>query len=470
MSAMAQRPKRRRRLALGCLAALALSIPLGHEVLVRATRIEPPPVDLPDPAEGRSWVRVHGGLREVFLEGTPEGIGAENARLVREAMISEEASMWADYERHVPSWIARLGIEDWSRLRYRHVDEGVPEARRRELAAQALAFAPDPFAARMPTYQRMLFLHALYDIALPLEHSPLIGCTTFTSAAADGHEIVARAFDFEGGDAFDRGKVVYLVREVGAIPFASVAWPGFVGVVTGMNERGVVAVVHGARARDPDAVGTPVAFSLRQALAHAATTDEAVSLLVRESVMVSHIVLVADGTGEVAVVERAPGEAAFVRRSRGRAVLTNSFEGPLAHDPKNVRVREVTTTDDRAARVGELLRAPAAADSVAGALAILRDHVCEADRDCSLGDRRAIDALISTHGIVADASARLLWVGVGPHLSGAFVKVDVASLLAPGHDPAGDSPAETLAEDPILHDGRYDAAMAARALRERAGR
>jgi hypothetical protein len=462
MSVMAERrPKRRRYLAWAI--AFAMSVPLGHEALLRGTRIDPPHVDLPVVPAGRSWVRVRAGLREVFLEGTPEGIGAENARLVREAMIREEASMWADYERHVPSWIARLGIEDYSRLLYRHVDQGVPEARRRELAAQALAFAPDPFAARMPTYQRMLFFHALYDIALPLEHSPLIGCTTFAAASADGHEIVARAFDFEGGDAFDLGKALYLIREQGMLPFASVAWPGFIGVVTGMNERGVVLVVHGARARESAVAGTPVAFSLRQALGSASTTEEAVALLAQQAVMVSHMVFVADGAGDVAIVERAPGEPAFVRRARGRAVLTNSFEGPLASDPKNMRVREMTTTNDRAARASELLAVPGAADSVAGALAILRDHVCETERECALGDRRAIDGLIATHGILADASARVLWVSVGPHLSGAFVKVDLASVFAPGHDPDADPPPEALPEDPILRDGRYEAAMAARA-------
>jgi hypothetical protein len=459
--------KVRRKRFLAWVGAFALSLPLAQEVLVRATRIDPPRVDVPD-TPGRSWARVRGGLHEVYLEGTPEAIGATNARLVREAMITEEASMWGDFERRVPWWIARLGIEDFSRVRYRHVDEGVPGPRRRELAAQALAFAPDPFAGRMPTYQRMLFLYALYDIALPLEHSPLIGCTSFAFATPDGHEIVARAFDFEGGDVFDRDKIVYLVREDGAIPFASVAWPGFVGVVTGMNQYGVVVIVHGARAGEPAVSGTPVAFSLRQVLGHAATANEAVELLEQQSVMVSHIVLVADGRGELAVVERAPGQPAYVRASHGRGILTNTFEGPLAHDPKNERVRETTTSDERAERVAELLRGPAAARTVSDALAILRDHGCARDAACALGDRRAVDGLLATHGIVADATARALWVSVGPHLSGAFVKLDLASLLAPGHDPAADPPPDIVPEDPILHDGRYEAAMAARARRERA--
>src|ERR1019366_1352699 len=196
-----------------------------------------------------------------------EEIGAAHGRLLRDRMLAEEGELWDQYEIHVPWWIARVGIEDYSRLRFRHVDRGVPEPRRREIAAESLALQPDPFADRMPTYQRMMFLHALYDIALPLEHSPVIGCTSFAfdeTATADGHVLLARAFDFEAGDLLDRDKAVFFVREDGAIPFASVAWPGFVGVVTGMNAEGVVVVVPGGSARTGVAEGILSEFSLRE--------------------------------------------------------------------------------------------------------------------------------------------------------------------------------------------------------------
>jgi isopenicillin-N N-acyltransferase-like protein len=454
--------RRNRRRAFGAL-AVAATLPVTHVGLGVATRIEPPSVELPARAPARAWVHVRAGVREVYLDGTPEEIGAENARLLRQPMIDDEGALWGDFEHYVPWWLARVGIEDWGRVRYRRLEAGIPEPRRRELAAQSLAFAPDPFSSRMPTYQRMLFLHALYDIALPLEHSPVMGCTSFAFAGAGGHEIVGRAFDFEAGDALDRDKVVYLVREEGAVPFASVAWPGFVGVVTGMNAEGVVLVVHGARAGQPSPDGMPVAFSLRETLAHAHTADEAVTLLRRQRVMVSHLVFVADGEGNVDVVERAPGHEAQVRRGRERLWLTNTFEGPLASDPENLHVHETTTSDDRGARVAELLDQRTPADGVADALAVLRDHGCARSGACDLGDRRAIDGLIATHGIVADATARALWVSAGPHLSGAFVKVDLSSVFARGYDPERDSPPETLPEDPILHDGRYDAAMSSRA-------
>jgi isopenicillin-N N-acyltransferase-like protein len=437
-------------------AALVLSImvaaaSLVHTAIRWSTAILPPPVQLPAAGSMRGYSRKTAGLTEVFLEGSPEQIGEAHSRLLRHSMVADEAELWGAFREHVPWWIARMGIEDFSRVRFRHVDAGIPEPRRRELAAEALAFQPDPFESNMPTYQRMTFLHALYDIALPFEHSPLIGCTSFAldpGSTADGHALMARAFDFEAGDSFDRDKAVFLVREDGAIPFASVAWPGFVGVVTGMNAYGVVAVVHGGRAREPVADGMPVAFSLREVLEHATDTDSALEILRGQSIMVSHIVFVADASGHFAVVERAPGVPAFVRETRtGPLAVTNHFEGPLAADPRNLRVRESTTTLARRERIDELIASSPAKATPSSMLGMLRDHECFGDPSCKLGDRRAIDALIATHGIVADATDDVLWVSAGPRLSGKFVRLNLRSMLAAGYDPTAAEATETLPED-----------------------
>jgi hypothetical protein len=446
-----------RRTSLGVVCAAA-ALPFVHASIAFATRLEPPQVDLPSAGVAHGWTRTRAGLREVYLEGSPEAIGAEHARLMRDRMIADEEELWGQYERYVPWWIARVGIVDFSRVRYRAIADGIPEPRRRELAAGALAFRPDPLVDRMPTYQRMVFLHSLYDIALPLEHSSVIGCTSFAlppEATLDGHVIVARTFDFEAGEAVDMDKAVFLVREDGAIPFASVAWPGFVGVVTGMNAEGVVMAVHGGRAREATTDGLPVAFSLREALEHARSTVDAVRILRSQRVLVSHIVFVADAHDDFAVVERAPGTDAYVRETKDTVAVTNHFEGPLATDPKNVRVRHSTTSVARRKRVDELLaRIVPGTATPALALAILRDHGCAGGAPCGLGDRRAIDAFIATHGIVADATDRSLWVGVGPHLSGKFVRLDLRTLLAPDHDPSLDREPDTLPEDPAVPDGR----------------
>lgn len=461
-----------RRSKLVTLAAILLAPVVAHFVIVRATRFEPPKIDVPkESMVERDGVRFVGpaysmeraGVREAYLEGTPEELGERNVRLLGDRMNADEKSLWGTFEHFVPLSVLRTLMIDISRVRYRHIEDNVPEPRRRELASAAAAMQPDPNASHMPTYERVVFLHSVYDIALSFEHSPLIGCSAFAlgaGATKDGHVIVGRAFDMEIGDVFDTDKVVYFVRENGKIPYASVAWPGLTGVLTGMNLDGVVVLVNGARAGEPRTTGLPVVFSLRETLQNAHDTDEAVAVLSKQDVMVSHIVFVADAKGKFAVVERAPGHAAYVRREFSdpmRVGVTNHFEGDLKDDPKNLAVREHTTTLARRSRLDEMLGAvaPRSADAVS-AVAMLRDHSCAHGESCSLGDRRSIDALIATHGVVADATDRVLWVSKGPHLSGAFVKFDLKATFTEGHDPLSEAPPETIAADPILSDGRYE--------------
>jgi isopenicillin-N N-acyltransferase-like protein len=464
--------------------AVVLATPLVMHVWIEHTvRFDPLPVTTPKPEmkevdgvrrAGRGWSVVR-GVRITELAGTPEEIGAEHTALLYDKMAVDESVLWDGFASLVPFSPARTFMFDLGRLRYRHVEDGFPEARRRELSAEARGFTPDPYAHYMPTYPRMVFLHALYDIALGFEHSPLLGnatrphvdgCTAFglgPDATEDGHALFARTFDFEAADVFDRDKVVFVVRENGLIPFASVAWPGFVGVVTGMNAEGVAIAVHGGRAREPVESGLPVAFSLREVLSNAHDTDEAVAILARQPVMVSHILFVGDAKGHYAVVERAPGVDAFVRKTfadPSRVAITNHFEGPLAQDPKDARVRASTTTLQRRARIDELLRElPPRGGSVTRAVSMLRDHGC-AGASCPMGDRRAIDAFISTHGIVADMTAKVLWVSEGPHLSGRFVKIDVGSIVSREDSPVPPPELEEIPEDPALHDGRYEAGRA----------
>jgi hypothetical protein len=458
--------------AVVCIAAVG---PIAHAGVGLATRIAPPVIQrVPQPPivekdgvrwSGKAYTTRRAGLREVYLEGTPEEIGTAHARLLREGMIDDEGEVWSDFSRFVPIAAARALMMDMGRVRYRNVDGNFPEDRKREVAAEAAAFQPDPFDGHLPTYHRLVFLHALYDIALSFEHSPLIGCSAFVlgpGATEDGHTLLGRAFDFEAGDEFDRDKAVFFVRDGAAIPFASVAWPGLVGVLSGMNAEGVAVVVNGARGKEPRTEGEPVVFALRDVLERAHDVDEAVAILRSQPVMVSHLVLVADAKGKSAVVERAPGVVNVrLPSDPDRVPLTNHFEGELASDPKNVAVRAKTTTDARRARLDELLAgvAPGTAD-VRRAVSILRDHDCARGMSCPLGDRREIDALIATHGIVADTTDRVLWVSAGPHLSGQFVRFDLKRIFAPGHDPATDPAPDVIPADPILNDGRYAAGRA----------
>lgn len=449
---------------------ILLVIPIiVHIVVLFSTSIEPPRIA---PVSGEptnsdnglrmfesSYARRRGGILEVRLQGTPEEIGYRQARLLYPEMVANEGTLQDQFRHHVPLPPLRWLLMDLSRVEFRHVDQGMSDLRRREIAAEARGFSPDPFSDLLPSYHRFVFLHSLYDIALSFEHSPLIGCTSFAlgdGAFEKGHVVLARNFDFEAGSIFDTGKAVFLVHEQDAIPYASVAWPGLIGALTGMNAQGLGLVVHGARARTPRSIGEPVVHTTRDLLAHARTTAEAIEIIRTRPAMVSHLLMIVDVSGDVAIVERAPGEPIHVRRGRGKVPLTNHFEGPLATDPANRRVETVTSTRPRRMRLDELLEKLPPASNVESTVAILRDKKSVGEVDMPLGHRRTIDAIIATHAVVMDATERVLWVSEGPHLLGRFIRFDLARLLDPKYQPQ-DEPLVTLPEDPIWHSPAFDA-------------
>lgn len=454
--------------------ALVPSIPLiAHIAIDRVASRVPPAVHRPSsslrtgPREvrrfGKSYTRRVGRLTEVRLAGSPEQVGFAHATLLYDSMVETERAVWELLDHLVPNRLLRLALMDFARLRYRNVADSMSEARLSEIAAGARAFSPDPFADRVDTFERFVHLNALYDISLGFEHSPLIGCTTFVVPGPTGSPLLARNFDFEAHDVFDQRKAVFFVLEDGRIPFASVAWPGLVGVVSGMNLEGVGAVVHGARAGDPRTQGEPVVHALRRVLSRASTTREAVRRLVTRPPMVSHIVIVADVT-EAAVVERVPGRDDHVRWLDLPGVVTNHLAGPSAGDPKNQRVRATTSTLARARRGRELLEQHPEPFSPVDAVKLLRDRRARGGARLPLGDRRAIDALIATHGVVMDFERRTLWVSEAPHLLGRFVAFDLHERLDPDFSPdARPQTSLTIPADPMLKSGDYARTTAASA-------
>lgn len=373
------------------------------------------------------------GIWEVGLVGDPEELGWAHGRLLHDEMVATEGVLFSALTTYVPSRALRSLVLDTAIWKYREIDQGMSNPRLRELAAKASAFRPDPFAEFLPTYQRFVYLSALYDIALSFEHSPLIGCTTFSVSSdrsSSGSPMLARTFDFEVHDIFDEQKAVFFVREEGKIPFASVAWPGLVGVVTGMNSDGLAAVVHGARAGPTSAVGEPVVQTLRKVLSEARSTAEAIAILERSPKLVSHLVVLNDAAGRAVAIERVVGAEAFVKELPNISTVTNHLEGPFAEDPKNRTVLEQTSTMQRRKRGDVLAQNAATLVSPQDLMTWLRDRRAPDGRPLSPGDRRSIDALIATHAVVMSTRDAKIWVSQSPHLLGGFVEYDLRQRFA----------------------------------------
>ena len=437
-----------------------------------ATRIDPPSLAPPrfervdssgeTARVGGSYLTRRGGLWLMQLAGGPVELGYRHARLAAPLMAEGDQQLVELFARYVPSRVARTAVTTLARARYRALDRAFPEDRRAEIFGESAGY-PDRFEFLFPTFHRLIYLHALYDIALAFEHSPLLGCTAFaasgpaTSAGtAPGHTIVGRNFDFDVDPWFDEDKVVQIVAPSGRIPFVSVAWPGMTGVVTGMSAAGIWVSVNGGRAGELDSRGVPVVLTTRAVLEEARSIDEAIAIVGRDAPMASHILLLADGkTGESALVERAPGRALGIVRHPSVTVLANHYRTtPLRDDAKNARIRDTTSTLARAARMQELVDRDHGAIDPAVAARVLRDRRGVGDVPLPLGNRNALDALVATHSVIADLTTRELWVSEAPHALGRYVYVDLDARLARGEAAAGET-VKDLPPDPALGDGTY---------------
>ncbi len=106
------------------------------------------------------------------------------------------------------------------------------------------------------------------------------GCSGFTvwgeRAGTEG-VITARNFDFGIEGPHTLAQQCLIVRHpTGGRAFASVAFPGYIGVFTGLSDAGVCAFMHdgtGERISTPKSPSTPIALVLRELLAAASATD-----------------------------------------------------------------------------------------------------------------------------------------------------------------------------------------------------
>ncbi|MBI2895499.1 MAG: hypothetical protein HYY06_18225 [Deltaproteobacteria bacterium] len=449
------------------LVALAIAI-VGRVWYSRATEMEPPrapAVHLPRierssgvARAGQSYLTRRGRIWELGLRGDSYAMGLAHARLARRIMLRSDAFMIRLLRQHLPNAWLRGAIVAGVRWQHRRADRAIPLQRRLEIAGQARGLGRDPYAWFLPAFERMVRYHSAYDVALSFEGSPIIGCSAFAAsgrATSDGHTILGRNFDAELGEPFDEDKSVTLYRTEGAIPFASVAWPGLTGAVTGLNLEGVWVSVNGARGGEPSGDGEPLVLILREILERARTIDDAIRIARARRTMISHIVLLADGDDDrMAIIERTP-QRFEVRRERELAAVTNHFGTSLRRDPKDAAVRAKTSTLARRERLDELLERSRGRIDVPTAVSILRDRSGAGGAALPLGDRRALDALIATHSVVADATARVLWVAEAPHTLGRFVRFDLRELLADGYPGPARAPVVlALPADPLVATGR----------------
>jgi predicted choloylglycine hydrolase len=152
-----------------------------------------------------------------------------------------------------------------------------------------------------------------------------VGCSSFASVN-DSTVIFGRNYDFF--HRFEKYCESYLIRPKGA--YASLGNTDvFVGREDGVNEKGLAVSMHFVAAR----LGTPginFPIAVRFMLDKCSNTAEAVNFLTRVKFLTANNYLIADRTGELAVVEASPAGIRARSPEAGEPfiVATNHFVHP----------------------------------------------------------------------------------------------------------------------------------------------
>jgi tetratricopeptide (TPR) repeat protein len=423
------------------------------------------------------------GLWEIALSGSPATRGRAVGLLANPLDFRIESEMLDQLDTLLPQEWARFLLLRSMSANLLSLPQYIPLEDQQEIYAAATAY-DDPHAYLAPPYPRILSYHALHDVSQMLIDNPLIVPNTFActgvislpdySAESGGHLLLARNFDFEGGESFARQKsLTYIIPPPGeGIPFAHVAWPGLAGCVTGINQERIALFINAAATSDFARIGTPTILMTRQILQHARSLDDAEKIIRQTPVFVSDIIVVADGkTGTARVFEKSPAKTDAYNVQSSAAVANHLTTPTFATDKTNQSRINDSTTLQRLTRARELLdrlHHHVTPDALAS---LLRDKKGPNDTDLGFGNRNAIDGLIACHSVIIDATSGHLWVAGYPNAEGAFLGIDILAMLdhAPDRpDFHADASPPIIPPDNIMTDGTWQRIQDARAAAEAA--
>ncbi|MCH9688295.1 MAG: hypothetical protein K0V04_43090 [Deltaproteobacteria bacterium] len=480
MARLSSTPRASDRPVFALLRAMAVLVGIGFILIALSysgylsyTELEPPEVEVTahdfvvEPTGrrlryGRSWLDRDGQLWRLHLEGAPTELGDARGRLTERLFHQLDERVRDLVERRYGAWLEQWTAAMVLRWDYRGADRFLDPEHRDELAAMALAL-PQPEDDRLDSYHRLFLYQCVYGLGKRLDDVLLEG-TMFaaapkrTSSGEPGNLIVGRTLSFDLGRDFEADRIVTFYRPDGRYPFASIGWPGMMGVVTGINARGIFVALNPARTNDPPEEGAPLPLVLRTVLEQADTLEHAVEILREAELRGSGIVLIADGMRRTAVVmEVAARDRENRRIVRGEDepvvwatdhMADEAFEG----DVQNDWVRRYSSSGYRQQRLEELLSTGEPMDPTR-AVAVLRDRRGMGNEELGLGNRNALENLATTHSVVVDATAMVMWVAEGPSTLGRYQAVDLGRSLRRAEGPP--APLDDLPPDPLLYSEEF---------------
>ena len=342
----------------------------------------------------------------------------------------------------------------------RNLGKNVPEEFRDEIYGISLSCTHEYDFIGTP-YERQLNYHSAHDLGHAMQDYMLVGCSSFAGwgeYSADSSLIIGRNFDFYMGDKFARNKLVSFYQPEQGYKFASVGWPGMIGVLSGMNETGLTVTINAAKSAMPTASATPISILTREILQYASTIEEAYTIAQKRHTFVSESILIGSARdGKAAIIEKSPEKTALFTSANDLIICTNHFQSDAFSDDER-NIENISTSDSpyRFARLQELISEDKPINPLKAA-SILRNRKGLKNADLEMGSEFAINQLIAHHSVIFQPEKRMMYVSTYPWQCGKYMAYDLQKIFSDSVDFHHEIATEalTIPEDTIIYQKEF---------------
>jgi len=415
---------------------------------------------------GNNWLKQNEyGIWEMYIEGKAFERGVIHGKLAKE-LVQEQEQYFVDQIREmVPSEFYLRFLKYFVRWFNRDIDQYIPEEFKTEI--YGISFSADSqYNFIGNNYERILNYHAAHDIGHALQNLALVGCTSFSTwgnKSANGDLLLGRNFDFYVGEKFARDKIILFIHPEKGHNLALVTWGGFIGAVSGMNQKGLSVTMNAAKSNIPGAAATPISIIGREILQYAGNIQEAFEIAQKRQSFVSESIMIGSKSdGKTALIEITPDTSILFLPEKNTAELlcSNHFRSDyLANQELHKQDRNQTASVYRFERLQELLSAQ---DSIApiDIANILRNRRGLGDTHIGEGNEKALNQLLAHHAVIFNLTQKIFWLSANPFQLGAFVPYQLDSIFAKQKGLKTDSSiylkAALIPADPFIKTAAFD--------------
>jgi len=372
------------------------------------------------------------GNWQLRISGNPYEIGYKKGFLTQQLYQNQEKIFFGKVSEMIPNPSKQNKLLYFLKWYNRNILSAIPMDLKQELYAVS-TFGSDEFNDIGTKFERNLLLHSSHDIGHAMQDLMLVGCSSIAlwdDFTEDGNLLIGRNFDFYVNDEFAQNKIVEFINPESGYKYASVTWAGMVGVVSGMNEKGLTVTLNAGKSSIPMRGKTPVSIVARSILQNAQTINEAVEIADKFDVFVSESFLIGSAKDNKAVViEMSPKRMDVYETNNGKLICTNHFQSNgYKTDKRNQNQIEESHSYYRLEKLEESFQAEKKY-KVKDVLKVLRDVSGLQNENLGLGNEKALNQLMAHHGVIFKPAELKMWVSNNPYQLGAFDAYDLNTVF-----------------------------------------